>query len=209
MCTNNGGAASLIQISDPTSNADDGDLFWQGADFGQGGSGYNGTGALTPNGWHRIVAAYDEAANPPVVTKYVDGIKQDDWTANQGLDNPRRALLPTAVLFGDGDQDERRTFWVNSIQIRDGALSKAELAALGAPTINGIPVHIPVEVPPALTFGKIGNGLTLIWPLSATGYTLKSSPSVSGPVWTTVPGVANNSVVITIGPGNQFFRLEK
>jgi hypothetical protein len=106
MCTNNSGAGALLQISDPANNADDGDLFWQGADFGQGGGGYIGTAALTPNVWHRIVAAYDEAANPPVVTKYVDGIKQDDWTANQGLDNPRRALLPTAILFGD--QDERR-----------------------------------------------------------------------------------------------------
>jgi hypothetical protein len=64
--------------------------------------------------WHRVVAAYDMAANPPVVTKYVDGIKQDDWTANQGLDNARRALQPTAILFGDGDQDERREMYVNS-----------------------------------------------------------------------------------------------
>jgi hypothetical protein len=125
------------------------------------------------------------------------------------LDNSRRALLPTAILFGDGDQDERRTFWVNSIQIRDGALSKAELAALGAPTTNGIPVHIPVETPVALCFGKIGDSLTLIWPLSATGYTLKSTPSLSSPVWTVVPGVANNSVVVTVGTGNAFFRLEK
>ena len=58
MCTNNGGAASLIQITDPAVNVTDGDLFWQGSAFGQGGGGYNGTGALTPNVWHRIAAAY-------------------------------------------------------------------------------------------------------------------------------------------------------
>ncbi len=144
-----------------------------------------------------------------MVTKYVDGIFQDDWTANQGLDNARRALQPTAILFGDGDQDERRTMWVNSIQIRNGALSKAELAALSTPTANGIPVYIPVEKPPEICFGKIGNQLTLIWPLSATGYTLKSAPTVNGPFTTTVPGVVNNSVVVTVGAGNQFFRLEK
>ncbi|HMV75305.1 MAG TPA: hypothetical protein PKB00_12095, partial [Microthrixaceae bacterium] len=77
-----------------------------------------------------FVGAEDLAANPPVVTKYVDGIKQDDWTANQSLDNPRRALQSTAILFGDGDQDERRGMWVNSIQIRAGKLSDAELAEL-------------------------------------------------------------------------------
>src|SRR2546422_818644 len=90
-----------------------------------------------------IVAAYDEAASTPVVTKYVDGIKQDDWTANQGLDAARRALLPTAILFGDGDQDERRIMWVKSVQIRSGKLSDAQCALLGAPTGVRIPVNLP------------------------------------------------------------------
>ena len=138
------GAASILQISS-LNNMDDGDLFWQGNNFGQGTGGYLGTSAFTPGVWHRIAAAYDEAANPPVVTKYVDGIKQDDWTANQGLDNPRRALLPTAILFADGDvpnPDERREWWVNSIQIRAGKLSDAEMVALGGPTAEGIPQEI-------------------------------------------------------------------
>ena len=132
------GAASLWQVSSPA-NTDDGDLFWQGNNFGQGGGGYNGRGTFTAGKWHRVVAAYDMAATPPVVVKYVDGIKQDDWTANQGLDNPRRSMGPTAILFGDGDQDERREMWVNSIQIRNGRISDAEAFLLGAPSADGIP----------------------------------------------------------------------
>jgi hypothetical protein len=138
------GAASLWQTSS-TANTDDGDLFWQGNNFGQGGQGYNGTGAFTAGTWHRVAAAYDMAATPPVVVKYVDGIKQDDWTANQGVDNPRRALQPTAILFGDGDQDERRVMYVNSVQIRPTRLSDAQLALLGGPTVDGIPVELPVS----------------------------------------------------------------
>ena len=141
--TSGGGTASLLNIGASLNNTDDGDLFWQGSNFGQGTGGYNGTGQFTAGDWHRVVAAYDEAANPPVVTKYVDGIKQDDWTANQGLDNDRRAMQPTAILFGDGDQDERRTMWVNSIQIRAGKLSDAEMVALGGPEACGIPATIP------------------------------------------------------------------
>src|SRR6058998_190587 len=155
-------AASILQISS-TNNMDDGDLFWQGNNFGQGGGGYVGTGAFIPGQWHRIVAAYDEAASPPVVTKFVDGIKQDDWTANQGLDNPRRALLPTAILFADGDvpnPDERREWWVNSIQIRSGALSKDELQALGGPSASGIPILIAVTPKPTLTTSLTANALT-------------------------------------------------
>jgi hypothetical protein len=59
-----------------------------------------------------VVAAYHLVASPPVVIKYVDGVFQYDWTEKVSLDHLRRALLPTAILFADGDQDERRTMWV-------------------------------------------------------------------------------------------------
>jgi len=207
------GAAALLQISS-LDNSDDGDLFWQGNNFGQGTGGYNGTGIFTAGSWHRIAAAYDEAATPPVVTKFVDGIKQDDWTANQGLDNPRRALQPTAILFADGDQDERREMWVNSIQIRAGKLSDAELASLGAPTAGGIPVALSVAPPPApptLGVSKSGQSVTITWAdPDSVGFTLQTSSTLLSGSWTTVPGVVNNSVTITVGTtGQAFYRLTK
>jgi hypothetical protein len=204
------GAASLLQINS-LNNTDDGDLFWQGNQFGQGAGGYNGTGQFTPLAWHRVVAAYDEAAIPPRVTKYVDGIFQDDWTTGQGLDNPRRALLPTAILFGDGDQDERRIMWVNSVQIRNGALSKPEMEALGGPSAGGIPVSI--AVPPAppeaeLSFIYGGGVLRLQWPIAVTGYILESAPTVPSATWTLVPSTANCATVSTAS-GVRFYRLRK
>jgi hypothetical protein len=204
-------AAALLQV-DSTNNFTDGDLFWQQGNFGQGTGGYNGTGQFTAGAWHRIAAAYNEAATPAVVTKYVDGIFQDDWTANQGLDDPRRALLPTAILFADGDPtgpDERRIIWINSIQIRAGALTKPELAALSVPAPGGIPVNIPVEVGPRICFGVVSSQLVLNWPLNANGYTLESSPTLTPASWTPVTGVVNNSKVLPIGTGNAFFRLRK
>jgi len=204
-------AASLLQVSS-LNNTDDGDLFWQGNNFGQGGNGYVGTSAFTPLAWHRVIAAYDEAANPPVVTKYVDGIFQDDWTANQGLDNPRRALQPTAILFGDGDQDERRVMWVNSVQIRSSALSKDEMAALGGPSASGIPVAIALPLAPPearISFLRIGNVLRLAWPAAITGYTLQSTPSLTNPDWQPVAGVANNCKDETITGATRYYRLFK
>lgn len=208
--TSGPGAASLWQC-DPA-NGTDGDLFWQGGNFGQGTGGYNGLGTFTAGAWHRVAAAYNMAASPPVVTKYVDGIFQDDWTANQSLDNDRRSLLPTAVLFGDGDQDERRAMWVSSIQIRSGALSKAELEALGGPSAGGIPLvlDVVVETPPTLQAARSGNQLQISWPADATGYTLQTSPSLTGASWTAVPGVVNNSVSVPISTtANAFYRLTK
>ena len=201
------GAASLLQLSS-LANTDDGDLFWQGSNFGQGTDGYKGTGAFTAGEWHRVVAAYDEAATPPVVTKFVDGVKQDDWTANQGLDNPRRAMQPTAILFGDGDQDERRDMYVNSIQVRAGKLSDAEMIALGAPTGDALPASIAVAQPtvrPTLAVTRNANGsLVLTWD-AAAGFVLESKASLGDAQWTTVPGGSP----VTVAPGQPaaYYRL--
>jgi len=68
--------------------------------------------------------------------------------------------------------------------------------------------------PPAvtLTSQKIGNSLVLSWPAS-TDALLKSTPSLSNPVWTDVTApltVTNGQARVTISPllGNQFYRLE-
>jgi len=207
------GAASLIQISSPTLNNDDGDLFWQGNNFGQGGGGYNGTGIFTAKAWHRVIAAYDEAAHPPVVTKFVDGIKQDDWTANQALDAPRRALQPTAILFGEGDGDERRVMWVDSIQIRAGKLSDADMIALGGPSGTGLPIVVPAPASAApaakISAHRSGNTLQLSWPLGLTGYILESTPSLKNPNWQPVAGTTANCANVPANVGNQFYRLRQ
>lgn len=146
-----------------------------------------------------------------MVTKFVDGIKQDDWTANQGLDNARRALQPLAILFCDNG-DERRTMWVNSIQIRSGKLSDAEMVALGGPSADKIPVVIkgvtPVQ-PPTLSVGASGGSVTISWPADATGFKLETTPTLTNLTWTEVTGVANNSFTVQVKPGAEFYRLRK
>ncbi|MBM3845070.1 MAG: hypothetical protein FJ405_02130 [Verrucomicrobia bacterium] len=204
VATTGPGAASLIQINS-ANNTDDGDLFWQGNNFGQGGGGYKGTGAFTAGAWHRVAAAYDMAATPPRVTKYVDGIFQDDWTANQSLDNPRRALRPSAILFGDGDQDERRQMWVNSIQISAGAMSKSALAALGGPTAAGI----PIASAPATSASVHGDLVRISWPAWAAGYVLESTSSVTEPNWAPVASAGKMSATIVPAGPSEYFRLRK
>jgi hypothetical protein len=208
--TSGPGAAALWQTSSPN-NTDDGDLFWQGNNFGQGTDGYLGTGAFTAGEWHRIAAAYDMAANPPVVTKYVDGIKQDDWTANHSLDNPRRSLGPTAILFADGDADERRVMWVSSVQIRVGKLSDAELEALGLPSADGIPAVLPVTVVPApnLQIARANDTTLVISWQSEAEFTLETAPSAVGSAWSIVPAVTGNSATLTIGTAPAYFRLRR
>ena len=208
IATNGPGAASLIQI-DEGNNTSDGDLFWQGNNFGQGQGGYLGTGIFTPGEWHRVALAVDLAATPAVITKFVDGVKQDDWKTD-GLDG-RRALRDSAILFGDGDQDERRVWYVNSIQIHSRKLTDDELTALGTPTAQGLPLTTGggSSEEATLAVALDTGGLRLSWAASLTGFTLESTPSLTNPVWTAVSGVNNNSVVVAKSDAQRFFRLRK
>jgi hypothetical protein len=128
-----------------TNNAPaDGSLFLQNGQMGQGSGGYAMPGlpggAITA-GWHRLAFAVDLAQN--LITKWVDGKKAQDWTG-QSLDAPRRAWQQTVLLFADGDGDDHdATVYVKSVQVRNGKLSDAEMAALGGPTGDAIPQTIP------------------------------------------------------------------
>ena len=47
--------------------------------------------------------------------------------------------VPNINLFADED-NERQDMWVNAVQIREGRMSDEEVAALGGPDANGIPL---------------------------------------------------------------------
>jgi len=70
---------------------------------------------------------------------------------------------------------------------------------------------IAPSAPPSLSASLSGNQLTLSWPADGAGFsfTLESAGSLPNPGWSTVGGVVNNSVKVTVGTGNKFFRLRK
>ncbi|MDB6037952.1 MAG: hypothetical protein JWM99_1793, partial [Verrucomicrobiales bacterium] len=207
----NGGTTTLFNCQN-TNNTTDGSIFWQGNDIGQGAGGYVSLGTATSGTWHRIALAADMAANPPVITKFVDGIKQDNWV-QPGKDLPRRSWQHTVLLIADGDGDDMTDTYINSIQVRSTKLSDAELVALGGPSAGGIPVltEAPVveELPVSLTITRSGSNLTISWPAASAGYILETTPSLGSPVWTPVSGVANNSVTFPGAGTAQFYRLRK
>jgi hypothetical protein len=207
-----GGTTTLFNCQN-TNNTTDGSIFWQNNDIGQGTGGYVSKGTATSGAWHRISLAADMAATPPVITKFVDGIKQDDWV-QPGKDLPRRSWQHTVLLIADGDGDDMTDTYISSIQVSSVKFSDAQLIALGGPSANGIPVIVsvpPTEMSPVpLTIALNGNNLTLSWPVAATGFTLEGTDSLTTPIaWTPVQNVSNNSVTFTIGAGNHFYRLRQ
>jgi hypothetical protein len=205
-----GGTLPFFNCQNTNNAPADGSLFLQNRQMGQGTGGYGMLQDIT-NGWHRLAFAVDLSQN--LITKWVDGIKQQDWvSAANSLDTARRALQHTVLLFADGDGDDHdATVYVDSIQVSVGKLSDAAMIALGGPSGNGIPVLIPSgsPTPPAaaLTISLAGGNVTVSWPASSTGLTLKSSSTLNNPIWQAVPGVVNNSVTVPAGTNSQFFGL--
>jgi hypothetical protein len=207
------GFASFINYD--LSNTSDGDVFLNiNGQFGQGGGGYEGDTVFTLGEWHRVAFAVDMSANPPVLTKFLDGVKHADQTApNNQLDGERRTLpVAGAVLFADGDDGERRDVYVNSIQVRSVKLSDEELAALGGPSAGGIPVAISgteTALEARIKYRWDGSTLRLAWPATFGGYTLESSPTVNGPDWQPVTGVTGPCATIEVTTGTRFYRLRQ
>ncbi len=215
------GSAPVLWTHDLAQFDNDSDLFWRASDgtYGKGCcSPYDGIDPAHSHqrkAWARVVFAVDLAGSPRVFGKYINGFKHRDDVGGDGnaLDS-RYALLPELFLFNEGDANQTGGAILNAIQIREGKMTAEEIAALGGPSAAGIPsvgatVEPPVT-PPKLNFSRSGLNLTLSWDQSATGFALESADRVgSGATWTSVSGVANNSVAVAIGSGTKFYRLKK
>ncbi|HEX5223344.1 MAG TPA: metallophosphoesterase family protein [Verrucomicrobiae bacterium] len=120
-------------------NSNDSDLFVNPANsIGISGE-YHGT--VQPNTWHRLAFVVDLTAPSDKLRKYIDGVLVGTQDTGFTLDG-RWSLLPTALLFADEDNETRGGF-VNSIQIRSEAMLTADIAALGGPSADGIPLPAP------------------------------------------------------------------
>ncbi len=117
--------------------------------------------------------------------------------------------MPTAVLFGDGDEDQRRRIWVSSVQIRSGWLSHGELRALGGATVGGIPLASSTIELPRLSCVRSSDGtLTLSWSPDPA-VTLESAGHIEAAVWVPVSGVSGSSVTLPLDEPVVYYRLRK
>jgi len=76
---------------------------------------------------------------------------------------------------------------------------------------QGLGADLAPVLEPKLAVSRAGSKVNISWsmPIWVTGYVLKSSPSLTSPVWTPVSGVTDNAVSVDIGTANQFFAILK
>jgi hypothetical protein len=132
------GSLRPISDSDPVNPVYPGPEF---AVFAAGGIGIPGRAAfgnVTAGAWHRI-AIVNTAAT---ITFYIDG-SPVGGSEGGGVDG-RFALAPSEnlLLFGT-IQTDAAPGYVNSVELRNAALTSGQVAALGGPSGAGIPETIP------------------------------------------------------------------
>ncbi|HVU09030.1 MAG TPA: LamG-like jellyroll fold domain-containing protein [Verrucomicrobiae bacterium] len=147
------------------------------------------------SGWHHFAITFGDGE----VSIYWDG--QLVGTFDQAIN----IFSGETTQIGASDPNFPQEGWTGDID---------EVAfygsALSADDINNhFLAMVGPELSPTISYSVSGNQITLSWPNDVSGFTLESTASLTSPVWTLVSGVVNNSVTLTISPGNQFFRLRK
>ncbi len=135
----NGAWAALLQTN--ATNSNDGDWFVNPG----GGIGISGNygGLIEDNVWYRVALVVNLVEG--TFTSYING---EQVQQNTGLSLDGRFSLyarddpngnpPMVYLFADND-GENWSGLVNSVQIRDYAMTAEEIAELGGPSAEGIP----------------------------------------------------------------------
>ncbi|NSW79868.1 MAG: hypothetical protein HPY54_12640 [Chthonomonadetes bacterium] len=166
------GYVSLYQTN--VNNANDGDWFiFHDVPGDERTNGLGITGDYSEPGnplrfqdgvWQRIALVIDTTSpsdsDACVYRCYINGQLQNivQSPSGWGVDG-RFSLDPVFLLFADEDGETQEGL-INSLQLRDYAMSDAEIAALGGPSAAGIPV--PVEVSGTVNLGDYGGDLTSV-----------------------------------------------
>lgn len=172
------------------SNSNDGDFFIRP----DGGIGINNIydGNVPFGEWHRVAIAIDLAGQPPVLAKYIDGVKVGNQTTSLSAVDGRFSLDPSALLFADESGDNAETF-VSSVQFSNGRRPDAFIAALGGPSASKIPGAITAKVQ--------AGSVVIRW---TGGVPLQGADVITGP-WSTVVGATSPYTVPSVG-GKKYYR---
>jgi len=126
------------------------------------------------------------------------GTNGTDWTLFSTYSNAVATPYPAETYVG------------MALTSHDNGTNLANTARAVIRNLSGFGAPVTPPTPPTMTFGLQGSTLTLGWPKEAIGFKLQSSPVLPATAWQDVAGSdATNSVSVTIGAGNQYYRLKK
>jgi hypothetical protein len=196
-----------------TNNDDDAELFVNRD--GEIGIFNDYVGTMNPDTWYRFVIVFDLATNQMV--RYLDGVNLQG-TSTSSLPLPEGNVdgqfsLNDAVLFFSDNDGETAPVLVNVIQLRAGAMSPEEVAALGGPASGNLgggtvlppvdPVDIRIE-----SITRNGANITITVNNGGRSIRLQKTTDLGNPNWTDAggPQTASTFTVANDAP-YAFFRI--
>jgi hypothetical protein len=205
------GFGSILQTHD-FANPTDGDMFWRASDgsYGKGCCSLYDNIVQQPGHnhvrgeWARVVFSVDLGSTPRKVAKFVNGFKhREDVIGDGNAVDSRFALPPEFFMFGDGDDNERSECYVNSIQIRQGAMTDEDVAALGGASDFGIPAPAagaaaPAPAPLHVQYSHTATDLTITVTGGQAPFTLQHRADFNAATqWQDAGAVTGNSITVT------------
>jgi hypothetical protein len=138
----------------------------------------------------------DVGGRPDTVSTPGDAIPTIDLSTIAALQN---VYGPTTVTF-------RLYAWGNA------STADSNTTSLGR--VNGPRLRGAIGIaPPSLSIELVGGNIRILWPTSATGYSLQSTTSLAPASWGAAGGTltveGDNNVVTLPATGTQFFRLQQ
>lgn len=162
---------------------------------------------LDNSGYMHLVLVY----NPPAasLSVYTNGVLM---VQNNGVTIPISALQNMHSYLGKSSYvgDPNGVATVDEFRIYNGAMSSSQVAADYAAGANSLPGN-----PPTLSISLAGNNVVLSWPISASGYNLRTITMLGGGLFwhalqsSVLPILSNGTFQVTLPVTNRatYYRL--
>jgi concanavalin A-like lectin/glucanase superfamily protein len=172
---------------------DDGTLFDQADSHGFHVNQFATTNTVNDDQWHHVAHVYDQSANG-FIRVYLDG----QLVASNPNSGPWSWDPAEELELGMSYDTYWRRYngYLDDVQFYNRELSAAEVSQT-------------MTLGPSIIFTRVGNQLTMSWPL--TGFVLQENSNVNNSAgWSNVSGGSTSPVTVTIsGTGSKFYRLLK
>ena len=190
----NGGSRNIVILTAPTNGQNVLNFQWRDTNDGTSASLATTLRVIPtpiPNCWLRLQRSGD------LYYGYW-GTNGTDWTLLSTYSNAVANPYPATTYVGV------------AVTSHDNGTNLANTVRAVVRNLTGFGAIVTPPTSPTLTFGLQGSTLTLGWPTEAIGFKLQSSLVLPATAWQDVTGSdATNSVTLTIGAGNQYYRLKK
>jgi hypothetical protein len=161
---------------------------------------------LAPNEWHRIALVYN-LTNSTVI-RYLDGASPAPLTLSEAGVDSRFSLNGGVLFFSDNDGETAPGF-VNSIQLRAGLMTAAEIAALGGPSSGGLGAEPDPQPVGDVTLSIERSGNNIVIRLNPVrNAQLQKKVTLNDAAWQALETSSAGVFTVPIAEPTGFFRIE-